>query len=73
MIGYCKTASAKAKLESFVDLKEQAAHLIIHSNYYPTRFVNRVNIYDRIYDRCGRLDMPFSSGEFDGVLFLDEL
>lgn len=73
MIGYCKTASARAKLESFENLKEQATHLIIHSNYYPTRFTNRVNIYDKVYARCPRLDMPFSAGEFDGVLFLDEL
>lgn len=69
----CKTASVRERLAAIKPLKIKAAALIIHSNYYPTRFENPINIYDKDYARSPRLDLPFDRKEFDGLLFLDEL
>ena len=73
MIGHCKTATVRAALSSIEDFKTRAAHLIIHMNYYPTRFPVRLNVYKKQYSRSARLDLPFSREEFDGVVFLDDL
>ncbi len=73
MIAECKTQSAGDILSAIVPLKHKAAHTIIHMNYYPTRFDYRVNMYKKDYLRKPRLDLPFKSEEFDGLVFLDEL
>lgn len=73
MIAICKTASVRAQLSAIPTLKERAAQTIIQMNYYPTRFDERQNVYDKEYLRVPHLDMPFSAAAFDGIVFLDEL
>ncbi|WMX15737.1 MULTISPECIES: M23 family metallopeptidase [unclassified Aureispira] len=73
MIAICKTASVRERLLGISSLKERATQTIIQMNYYPTRFDERHNVYDKKYLRSPRLDMPFSGTAFDGVVFLDEL
>lgn len=73
LIGACKTPSAKAVLHATQPLAQKAAATIIHSNYYPTRFEQQINVYDQTYERQPRLDLPFSVEAFDGVVFLDDL
>lgn len=73
LIAVCKTASAKAVLHATQPLEQKAAATIIHSNYYPTRFGQQINVYDQTYERAPRLDLPFSAQAFDGVVFLDDL
>jgi murein DD-endopeptidase len=73
MIAICKTESIRAELSAISTLKERAAQTIIQMNYYPTRFDERHNVYDKEYSRISCLDMPFSRTAFDGIVFLDEL
>jgi len=73
MIAICKTESERKRLAAISTLKERAAQTIIQMNYYPTRFDERHNVYDKKYLREPCLDMPFNWGAFDGIVFLDEL
>lgn len=73
MIAICKTKSVREQLSAIPTLKERAAQTIIQMNYYPTRFDERHNVYDKEYLRTPCLDMPFGETAFDGIVFLDEL
>lgn len=73
MINLCKTASVRARLGAIQDNQTKAAHTIIHMNYYPTRFDERYNLYDKTYPRTACLDLPFSAKQFDGLVFWDDL
>lgn len=72
-IADCKTASVRQRLLAVEPLELQAAHTIIEMNYYPTRFENRVMVYDQTYPRSPRLDLPFMKEQFDQVVFLDDV
>lgn len=72
-IADCKTELVRKRLQSITDPEEQAAHTVIEMNYYPTRFSKRLNLYSREYPRAARLDLPFKSEDFNGLLFLDDL
>lgn len=72
-IAHCKTSSVRDRLTAIDSLEEKAAHTIIEMNYSPTRFPKRVNVYDKIYPRTARLDLPFSNDEFQKVVFLDDV
>lgn len=73
IIAGCKTASERQRLAAIQDLDARAAQTIIQMNYYPTRFAVKLNPYSKTYERAARLDLPFSSNDFDGIVFLDEL
>ena len=73
VIGGCRTASTRKELERIEVLSARAARTITEMNYYPTRFSCRSNVYDDIHPRSARLDLPFSSEAFDGVVFADDL
>jgi hypothetical protein len=73
IIAGCKTASERERLMQIKNVEERAANTIIQMNYYPTRFDVKLNPYVKTYKRAPRLDLPFSSKAFDGVVFLDEL
>jgi murein DD-endopeptidase len=72
-IANCKTATTRNRLASLTDIEEQAAHTIIEMNYYPTRFTERINVYDKNYSRKPSLYLPFSVTDFDGLVFIDEM
>ncbi|MES2591242.1 MAG: M23 family metallopeptidase [Bacteroidota bacterium] len=72
-IQLCKTASVRKRIAAIDVLKYSGAHVIIEMNYYPTRFKERINIYDRQYPRQPMLDLPFKGDDFDKVVFLDEI
>ena len=72
-IAACKTASTRARLEATEPLAIRGARTVIEMNYYPTRFRERVSVYAESHAREGRLDLPFSRDDFDGVVFADEL
>ena len=69
----CKTASSVERLTSIPELKHRAAATIIEMNYYPTRFDERIHIYEEVHPRRPILDLPFLDSEFNEVVFLDEL
>lgn len=69
----CKTLRVRERISSIKQLKYKAAHTIIEMNYYPTRFSERINIYDKEYAREPRLDLPFKAEEFEKVVFLDDI
>jgi murein DD-endopeptidase len=73
VIARCRTASVRDALQGISTLAERAAHLISERNYYPTRFPDRGNVYDREHPRRQRLFMPFSTEDFDDAVFYDEL
>jgi murein DD-endopeptidase len=72
-LAICKTQSSVNRINSISDLQRKAAHTIIEMNYYPTRFDKRINIYDKEHARNALLDLPFNRGDFEKVIFLDEL
>lgn len=72
-IDCCITESTKKRLLSIHSLEHKAVNTIIECNYYPTRFSERVNMYDQLYQRRPALSLPFSEKEFDDCVFLDEL
>jgi murein DD-endopeptidase len=72
-IAGCKTARTREQLQRIESLATRAAHTIVEMNYYPTRFPRRVNAYAEMHPRTPRLDLPFSCGDLDGVVFADEL
>ena len=69
----CKTPSVQERLSAIPDLATCAVHTIIEQNYYPTRFSDHTNIYEDTFPRQAMLDLPFSSVDFDGLVFLDDL
>jgi murein DD-endopeptidase MepM/ murein hydrolase activator NlpD len=73
LIRHCRTAGVREELAGLEPLSLRAARTIIASNYYPTRFPDRRNPYAELWAREERLDMPFSSGDFDTAVFADEL
>lgn len=72
-IQHCKTASVRAWLSSQECQRKRALYTIIHMNYYPTRFSQRVNLYGYNHPRIPYLDLPFSKEDFDGLVFLDDI
>ncbi len=72
-IADCKTLSVREMLQSIDSIKARAFHTIIQMNYYPTRFPKRSNLYGEIFERKPVLDLPFSSDDFDGIVFLDDI
>jgi murein DD-endopeptidase len=73
LIAGCKTPAVREHLASLSPISVRAAHAIIASNYYPTRFVDRPNPYAEAHPRSERLDMPFRADDFDRALFVDEI
>jgi hypothetical protein len=72
-IASCLTGSSRQKLSSINELSIRAAHTIAEMNYYPTRFPERVNLYQQVHPRQSVLDLPFDKDQFDGIVFADEL
>jgi len=72
-IDSCLTASSRSRLASLESFNIRAAHTIAEMNYYPTRFPERINLYDQLHPRQGVLDLPFDRSHFDGIVFADEL
>ncbi len=72
LLAGCRTESRRRALEA-LELPARAAHAIIESNYYPTRFTCHPNPYAESHDRSPRLDLPFPVDRFDGVMFADDL
>lgn len=68
-----KTPRVRARIAAHDDLQKRAAATIIEMNYYPTRFARRFNVYRETHARTGRLDLPFSPNDFDGVVFVDAM
>jgi murein DD-endopeptidase MepM/ murein hydrolase activator NlpD len=73
LVGACRTEERRRALEALRPLATRAAHTIIESNYYPTRFTCRVNPYTETHDRSPKLDLPFPADCIDGVVFADEI
>jgi len=73
LIVACKTEARRLALQAVEPFPLRAAHAVIESNYYPTRFERRVNPYERRHPRSARLDLPFPAARFDGVVFADDL
>ena len=61
------------ELQYAQQIVRKAAHVLIESNYYPTRFERRVNPYVDGHARAPRLDLPFPAELFDDVVFADDL
>ena len=69
----CITEKSVQRIQQVENDYYKAIHTIIEMNYYPTRFIERVNLYDKKYPRKPLLDLPFKKEDFDNVVFLDEL
>ncbi len=72
-IDACITPKVRSHLRQLEPLEIRASQTLVAMNYYPTRFERLVSPYSEVHDRRGRLDLPFSAEDFDGVVFVDEL
>jgi murein DD-endopeptidase MepM/ murein hydrolase activator NlpD len=74
----CHHDEARAEILSQPTLAQRAGCALMQLNYFPTRF-DRARIggrggsplYGEAHPRAPRLDLPFSSNDYDGVLFCD--
>ena len=69
----CLDPHVRLALESGQTLEEKASHLLMQQNYYPTRFSQRISPYTSEAQRSERLRIPFSSQDFERVVFRDEV
>lgn len=69
----CKTRSSRERLNRYESLSERGTYTVIEMNYYPTRFEERVNVYDKHYERKPILDLPFRAEDFEAIVFIDDL
>ena len=69
----CLDPKIRHDLELGETLEERASLLLMQQNYYPTRFSKRISPYMRHIERTERLCLPFSSDDFDRVVFRDEV
>jgi len=72
-IAACRTPAVRDRLSALNPLPKRAAYLIAETNYYPTRFPLRSGFQTRAFPRRERLYMPFSSRDFAGAVFVDEV
>jgi murein DD-endopeptidase len=72
-IAACRTASVREELGRIEPLSARAARTVIEMNYFPTRFPLRSNLYTDVHPRAPRLDLPFPSQDFDGIVFADDV
>jgi murein DD-endopeptidase len=73
VIHSCKTDTVRTFLQKIPDLYYQGHETLIEMNYYPTRFLKRMNFYAQTFERKPILDLPFRKEDFEKVVFLDEL
>lgn len=72
VIDACRTPSVRERLSS-VRPELRGGHVVFETNYYPTRFPDRASVLAEVHPRSQRLHLPFSSADFDGVVFADEI
>lgn len=72
-ISKCKTWRSRERLNGYKSLHEKGTYTVIEMNYYPTRFNERINVYDRYYERKPILDLPFRKKDFNKIVFIDDL
>lgn len=73
LIESCITPQVKARLMAIPELTYRAAETIIEMNYYPTRFPEKMHVYQEHHPRQPVLDLPFQASDFDEMIFLDEI
>ena len=67
-------AESRDEILGAPSLAERAGAALFHLSYYPTRFVSGTRaalLYRDRFPRQPRLDLPFSSDDYDGVYFPD--
>ena len=69
----CLDPAIRSALMTGETLETRASHLLMQQNYYPTRFSKRISPYISHTERTERLSLPFSSDDFDRVVFRDEV
>ena len=72
----CRHPETRAEIANAPTLDERAGAAMMHLNYFPTRFDRArlgpaFSLYRAAYPREARLDLPFSSVDYDGVFFPD--
>jgi len=81
LIDGCITTETRERLRAIEPLWQRAAHVICERNYYPTRFPARAtpghpderSVYVDLHPRAEKIDLPFLTTDFDGVVFQDEI
>lgn len=73
VLAACRHEETRAQALTLDPLERRGRFLVSELAYYPTRFADRGTLYRRAHARRERLSMPFSSRDFDGVVFRDDL
>jgi len=73
LIAGIKKPELLAELDATHTLAERAITLMFFMGIYSWLFPERPSIYARTYERSGRMDLPFSHEQYDGVVFADML
>ena len=63
----CRDPALAARIARLPDIAVQAAELVFHMNYYPTRFTGRVSPYAEEHPRRPLLDLPLRPEDFAGI------
>lgn len=72
-IDACRTAETRERLRRIETTYERGCMLVSEWNYYPTRFPHRPQIIASLTRRSGRMSLPCSRDEIDGIVFADEI
>ncbi len=72
-IDACRTEAVRDRLRAVEPFGRRAGLTVIATNYYPTRFAERIDLYAEPSTRAPRLDLPFQADRYDGAVFVDEL
>ena len=68
-IAACRHPGLARELAAVATLDARACRTMFAANYYPTRFVVRIDPYGTPSARTPRLDLPFRAEDYDGVDF----
>lgn len=66
-IAQCKSAESVREMRSYTALDQRAMAVLMHQNYYPTRFHARPSLYRTLSPRSPRLDLPLHHRAFEGI------
>jgi murein DD-endopeptidase MepM/ murein hydrolase activator NlpD len=74
LLAACRSEASAAEIRDAPTAVERAGAALMHMNYFPTRFDlaklgPAFSLYRDRFPREARIDLPFSSDDYDGVFF----
>ena len=70
-LAVCVHPETAREIEHAPTMEQRAGAILMHLNYFPTRFRSRPALFTREHPRRPHLDLPFPARDYDGVYFPD--